>query len=478
LEHLAGAKLIKSTNTLAGVFGKQTVDVITAASDLTLLLDKTGIVLNVVLGRDDLAPLNVAAWVGKSWLDTVTVESREKLQELLKSRGGKSRRWRQVNHPTEAGQDIPVSYGVIPSGQPGLLVAVGRDLRSTAALQQRLLEAQQAFENDYARLRQIDARYRLLFQTTGEAVIVVDALNGEISEVNPAALRLLAISDRKTVGRPVQDLVPSGMSRALQSVIDAARSTGRAEPASVTFGEGAQRQEFMVAGSLFRQEESAYVLLRLTSSAGAAADAGAEHAVQRLNGLVERLPDCFVVTDPAGRLLAANSAFLDTAQLGTFEQARGQALDRWIGQSPVDLRVLLNSLHQHGTVRLFASTLRGELGFETPVEISAVASLNGEEPCIAFVIRDVHRPATHDASRSPALSRPVEQLTELIGRVSLKDLVRESTDMIERLCIEAALELTGDNRASAAEMLGLSRQSLYIKLRRHGLGNLESAEEI
>ena len=29
--------------------------------------------------------------------DTVTVESKEKLQELLKSRGGKSRRWRQVN---------------------------------------------------------------------------------------------------------------------------------------------------------------------------------------------------------------------------------------------------------------------------------------------------------------------------------------------------------------------------------------------
>jgi len=27
--------------------------------------------------------------------------------------------------------------------------------------------------------------------------------------------------------------------------------------------------------------------------------------------------------------------------------------------------------------------------------------------------------------------------------------------MIERLCIEAALELTRDNRASAAEMLGL-----------------------
>jgi DNA-binding NtrC family response regulator len=75
------------------------------------------------------------------------------------------------------------------------------------------------------------------------------------------------------------------------------------------------------------------------------------------------------------------------------------------------------------------------------------------------------------------MPRSVQQLSELIGRVPLKDLVREATDVIERLCIEAALELTNDNRASAAEMLGLSRQSLYVKLRRYGLGDLASGQE-
>ena len=43
--------------------------------------------------------------------------------------------------------------------------------------------------------------------------------------------------------------------------------------------------------------------------------------------------------------------------------------------------------------------------------------------------------------------------------------------MVERYCIEAALEITGENRTSAAELLGLSRQSLYVKLRRYGLGD-------
>jgi DNA-binding protein Fis len=37
--------------------------------------------------------------------------------------------------------------------------------------------------------------------------------------------------------------------------------------------------------------------------------------------------------------------------------------------------------------------------------------------------------------------------------------------------------MTHDNRASAALLLGLSRQSLYVKLRRYGLGSLGNDEE-
>jgi transcriptional regulator PpsR len=106
------------------------------------------------------------------------------------------------------------------------------------------------------------------------------------------------------------------------------------------------------------------------------------------------------------------------------------------------------------------------------VEVSAVAVANGGLPSFGFAIRNVG-PRLRVATRAGReLPRSVEQLSELIGRVALKDLVREATDVIERLCIEAALELTGDNRASAAEMLGLSRQSFYVKLRRYGLGDL------
>ena len=67
-------------------------------------------------------------------------------------------------------------------------------------------------------------------------------------------------------------------------------------------------------------------------------------------------------------------------------------------------------------------------------------------------------------------------MTELVGRVPMKDIVSNTTGLIEQMCIKAALDLTRNNRAAAAELLGLSRQSLYVKLRLYKLIDQEADE--
>ena len=182
-------------------------------------------------------------------------------------------------------------------------------------------------------------------------------------------------------------------------------------------------------------------------------------------------PDGFVVTDQRRAHPDANTAFLEMAQLTTEDQARGEPLDRWLGRSDVDLQ-RADRQPARSTARCGCSrrVLRGELG-ATDRGRDLGDSLARRQASLASAspsaMSAAGSPPTTGAQRT--LPRSVEQLTELIGRVPLKDIVRETTDVIERLCIEAALELTGDNRASAAEMLGLSRQSLYVKLRRFGL---------
>jgi transcriptional regulator PpsR len=262
---------------------------------------------------------------------------------------------------------------------------------------------------------------------------------------------------------------------AIKALLAAARSAGRSDDLRVRLASGSR--EFLLAASLFRQENSTYFLVRLARQEAGANAAVVPKRKSVLLELVENAPDGFVVTDLTGRILTANRAFIDLAQIATEELVRNESLERWLGRPGVDLKVLISNLRQHGAVQLYATTLLGEFGTSTEVEISAVAVPHAEEPCLGFTIRNVGRRLMADSRAGRELPRSVEQLTELVGRVSLKDLVRESTDLIERLCIEAALELTGDNRASAAEMLGLSRQSLYVKLRRYGLGDLAPEEE-
>lgn len=56
-----------------------------------------------------------------------------------------------------------------------------------------------------------------------------------------------------------------------------------------------------------------------------------------------------------------------------------------------------------------------------------------------------------------------------VGSTTLREILAKSSDEIEKRCIETAVEMTRNNRAAAAEMLGMSRQSLYVKLRKYGL---------
>jgi transcriptional regulator PpsR len=447
---------------------------IAAASDMALILDAQGIIRDLALHSEELAADLPASgeWVGRPFAATVAEDSVPKVAALLGDAAGNAEpRWRHVNHLGEAGRSVPVLYCAVQvSEEERRVVAFGRDLRPLSHLQQRLMTAQQSLERDYSRLREAETRYRLLFHTYPEAVLVLDLMRRRVVEANPAATRLLGRSAEQILGRAVTALFDAETVLAVQDLLGAVRAgAGAEEPVRAILADNAA--EVLVSASLFREESATFFLLRLVPGHGAVRN-GVPDAKAKLLKVVERAPDGFVVTDEAGAVITANAAFLEMAQLHSEEQVRGARLDAWIGRSGVELEVLIAHLRQRESVRFFATTLRGASGLATDVEISAVAVKNGGQPCLGFAIRNVGARLAMQPRAARELPRSVEQLTELIGRIALKDLVREATDVIERLCIEAALEMTRDNRASAAELLGLSRQSFYVKLRRYGLGDL------
>lgn len=441
------------------------------AADVALVLDDEGIIQDVACTDTDALPANFNSWPGSTWSSTVTADSRDKVDALLNDAGNVTApRWRQVNHPAVDGDnDVPIRYTAIRLGKTGRIIAIGKEMRALAQLQQRLVDAQQSMERDYSRLRQAEMRYRLLFQEAMEAVLIIDSTTHRVVEGNPAAARIAGLAPEAIVGKVFPDDFHCSRPNEVLSLYAGLLSNGKADSVGIALCE--EQHHYLLSGSLVRNGTDTHFLLRLSPQGSTQVTPPRSNGERELEMIVERMPDAFVVTDAEGRIVTANRAFLDLAQLGSAGQVRGEQLARWLGRPGVDMNVMRSNLRQHGTLRLFQTHLRGEYGSETEVEISAVNVPEMQQPCMAFTIRSVGSRLRKSMGNTQNLPRSVEQLTELVGRVPLKDLVREATDVIERLCIEAALETTSDNRASAAEMLGLSRQSLYVKMRRFGLSD-------
>tara|TARA_B100000378_G_scaffold142461_1_gene115122 strand:- start:126 stop:1544 length:1419 start_codon:yes stop_codon:yes gene_type:complete len=431
-----------------------------AAGDIALVVDETGDILDVAVDADDFP--ESSDWIGTNWLETVTIESRPKIMEMLAAaRKGEAHRWRQVNHPTGDG-DLPVRYTMVQIAD-GRHLALGRDLRDTLRTQQRLLQVQQALERDYMRMRQVEARYRMLFERTREAVLIVEADSHRIREANPAAYRLAGARADNLPGKKLGGLFDNASRDRLTTQLGSALGSDAAAPITVKLAKGGREAEVSATG--FSQSRRQYLLLVITP-----ADEGLPRNEEPLAEIVESMPDAFVVADADMRIARANAAFVEMVDAASEEQLSGRSLARLLGRPGIDLELIVGQIEKDGVARNVTSVVRTLSGTsEEPVEISAVTA--GEETRhFGFVIRPVARRLREVSTGGEDLPRSVDELTELVGRMPLKDIVRESTDLIERLCIEAALVYTSDNRASAAEILGLSRQSLYSKLNRYGLG--------
>jgi transcriptional regulator PpsR len=460
-----------SPENLGALDAESAARLVAATGDIAMIIDKDGIIRELA-GTNGTLGLGEASWVNKPWSETLTIESRPKAEQLLRdAASGQAARWRELNH-AHNGDSVAMRYTALNAGGEGKVIAIGRDHRAAADMQQRLLQAQQAMERDFAKMRDTETRFRHLFQVIADAVVVVDGASRRVTDANEAAGRLLA-NDGSLAGKQFHRLF------AAASQDDAAALLAMAQTSASQSGPQARLvaggQELTASVSLFRQARTTQYLVRLTPGDQRTVAAPGESA--RMLEAIDRLPDGFVVTDLDLRILTLNAAFLDMAQLPNAEHALGQPLPRFLGRPGLDRNILHETLVKHGVVRNFPTVVQNRFGEVEDAEVCAVIVADTALPCLGFSIRLVGRRGAERTPSATEMPHTPADLSNLVGKVSLKEIVRDTTDFVERLCIEAALELTGNNRASAAEVLGLSRQSLYSKLRRFGVANLDDGDD-
>ena len=447
---------------------QQNLEVLLASlADLRLTLNESGGVQAVDANSGLLRHLPRDAMIGRPWIELVRESDKGIAADALSAAQKEPGIAHRMDVALMAGpeeQPVPVTCWLCANTDDNSTQLACVDLRGETNLRQQLVNAQRTLEQDYWSNRRLEARYRRMLEMVAEGFLVVDDLSGRVLEANSVAASLLNLEEGALVGRVFPVGLDNDSTRVLTELQREARSTTAVVQGQVTTTDS---DSLSIGVTCLRQSNETRLLIRLASISENQSDLG-------LGGdSFEASPDGILITDQNGAVIAANSAYLEMTCIQDVEQATGRRADRWLGRSIVDLDVLLSNIHPDRPLQLFSSVLRTELGTRLDIELSAVQTEHSGKPLILMFIRDVSRRIGAEESTEVHLPRTIEQITGRVGRVPLKQLVRESTDVIEALCIEAALKLTQDNRAAAAELLGLSRQSLYTKLRRFDIGDSE-----
>lgn len=448
-------------NLVGGLPADEAARVFANAADVILIIAADGIIRDASFSIQSAFDGGGSNWTGRKFRDIVTPECQGKVDRLLSdARAGKQTKPREMNHPLSEGGDLPVRYTAVPLGHDGLLVAFGRDISNISLLQQKLMSSQLTVEREFARVRAAESRYRMIFQLGDIPYILVDAATLRVCDITPAARRILGFSNQRIEDVKVSSLFDNSNTEVLHQLLRASVDDGSDEDIKTVLRGG---EVITVAASHFRQEQKSYLLLRLSSDSGNVL-AFSSAAERKFLDVVDRMTDAFVVTNGAREVIAVNSAFVSLLGLSSAKEAEGRPIDFWFDRPNVDCSVLMANVREHGKVRRFATVLRTSYDQQENVEIAAVQTVNRGETVFGFVIRPMSAALAASESEVKSLSRSDEQVASLVGHMPLKDIVRQTTEMIEKLCIETALELTKGNRALASQMLGLSRQSLYAKL--------------
>ena len=442
-------------------------DIIASASDIAVVISEEGSVLSVIADAAQIGVDRLSSWEGTDLRDHLTSESMPKFDAQLEalSAGGARGVAVELNHIDPPLAEFPIRYTFHRIGPDGAILMLGRDLRPIAEMQQELIRAQMALERDYEAQREYDTRYRVLMERTKDAMVFVSVTSGRILDANASACQLLGASRDDLVGASfAQEFDGRKRGEVMESLTSLALDDA---PGQVELHGRRSRRVLQVRPTMFRAAGERIILCRLDT--GESGEPVTDELHENLTALYREGVDGIVFTDRDGVIRSANTAFLNLVDAAHANAVKGRSLGDFLARGGVDLKVLTENAARAGQMRLYSTRLRSTVGAEVPTEISATYLSDREHPAIVFVIRDASRA---EAMRTPGLSvsdNSVRSVMELVGSATLKDIVAETTDVVEKMCIETAVELTRNNRVAAAEMLGLSRQSLYVKLRKYGL---------
>jgi transcriptional regulator PpsR len=428
---------------------------VSLSSDIALVIDEAGIVTAVA--QNEQSPMSAAAqqWVGRHWAETVTGDTRSKIESLLAdaTTGGLGRR-REVNLASEPGTELPVAYTALRLGERGPVLAVGRDLRSMAAIQQRFLETQAALERSYWRARHDEVRHRLLYQVATDAVLTVDAHDQCVVALNASAMGLLQADGGGGPGRPLPPQFDARSRPAVAALLERALA-GHDPVEGLARLAGSHVTLNLVATRLPGAHGSSLVLLRLRRADPPQDDplAVGSALARHVDGTAEAI----VVTDALGQVREANLAFVQMTQAADVAALLGQPLERWL---PGTGQAVVRKVYTQGLALHERVTLCRRDATRLPLDMAGALLADVAGGDAGFTLRPCGTDTLAADARAAALVQAIDALAAELGHVALPDLLQQAQLLARRHLVLTAIDRHAGDPVAAARLLGISLEQL------------------
>lgn len=451
---------------------KKVKELFSNTADISILLDRSGVIYDVFINRKFQITSNTKKWLNKNIKDFLTFESIEKIENFLTSawdKKSKATRPIELNHVDENNWEFPVEYTHTVIDEKSVLIS-GRDLKNIAEIQQQLISAQLSLEKEYERYRGYDTRFRVMLESSSENILILDANTGQITDANTLATKLLGFELVALINTDLHSILKNQDKETLLSNLKARDGQRSVNLNKYTLKNG--NIEVMIFPTVFRAHNDMLIVCKLepiTSNFSAA-----QEFVVALQIFYDNSPDGMIFTDRNGAITYCNESFLSMCDIPDSSDIQLKSLSEFLIRGSIDLKVLIDTIQSKGRLQFYKSKLRTNFGRFILVDISGTCLGINNNPAFAFVIKDTSRLDADRYSIDAVSEKALQNVMKLVGSAPLKELVADTSDVVERLCIETAIELTGNNRVAAADMLGVSRQSLYVKLRKYDLMNKET----
>lgn len=454
----------------AELSGKELSQIARASADISFVLDDLGSIQSIYSDNTYLAKQISDDLIGKKWLEVVEPDSRTKVQRLLDDASPDNiTKFRQINMiGNERNVTLPMMCASIKTSSNQKIIVIGRDITEVSRLQQNLVSAQKEISQNYLQISQLEERFQSIFEIGTESIVIVKADDEyPIVEMNRNAIKQLLLAKSNCIGKSLLSLLPANELSNTKNFLQGVQDTDEPSILKTLLRNSAAIQ---ISATSFANGGIPYLLLNLKSLDLAKASGLLEPDSLTIKA-IENNAYGFVVCTPEGLILKANKAFNKLSSTKGEQDLIGTNIRDYLGPETVDFDLMMQSLKGKASSQSCISSISNASSSIKLVDISAV-SVAQPHACIGMIFRQVDSRQNKGARIDKKLVRSSQELSMLVGKVPLKDILAETTDLIEQLCIKAALDLTQDNRVSASEILGLSRQSLYIKLRKYGLVDL------